>query len=366
MSLIRRRKLTKNQTRQIQKNQESLVDDGTLVGGVIVSHFGKQLDVQITQLPRILPIFPEVTDDAVNSLAIGDIWRCHARTNLPMMAAGDEVKFSVDTTAGMGRIEVLAERKTLITRPDRYNKVKPVAANVDTLAIVFAPLPKPATNLIDRYLLVARLSGVMPLLVLNKADLLSEFDEVELIYQQYQQLGEKYGFDVIKTSSLSHDGLDVLKAHLKDKLTIFAGQSGVGKSSVINQILPNANQATNIISVGSQLGQHTTTTSRLLAFDNLSLEKGGIIDTPGIREYGIWHLSSDDIMRGFDELIEYNGCCQFRDCNHAPNAKGCVLWQAVAAGEVLARRVESFNELVEEAKMNASSARNQFAKNTAK
>ncbi|WFF39171.1 ribosome small subunit-dependent GTPase A [Moraxella nasibovis] len=362
MSLIRRRKLTKNQTRQIQKNQDNFADDGTLVGGVIVSHFGKQLDVQITQLPRILP---ESDGDGLGDgrLRVGEIWRCHARTNLPMMAAGDEVKFSVDMTAGMGRIELLSDRRTLITRPDRYNKVKPVAANVDTLAIVFAPLPKPATNLIDRYLLVARLSGVRPLLVLNKADLLADFDEVNQIFQEYQALGERYDFDIIQTSSLTQGGLDELMSHLDGKLTIFAGQSGVGKSSLINQILPNANQSTNVISVGSQLGQHTTTTSRLLAFDDHDLSKGGIIDTPGIREYGIWHLSGDDIMAGFDELNDLRGTCQFRDCNHAQNAKGCAFWQAVADGEVLARRVESFNELTEEAKMNASAARNQFAKN---
>ncbi|MFA9485517.1 MULTISPECIES: ribosome small subunit-dependent GTPase A [unclassified Moraxella] len=352
MSLIRRRKLTKNQTRQIQKNQDKIIDDGTLVGGVIVSHFGRQLDVQITELPQII-------EEGV-SLAVGDIWRCHARTNLPMMASGDGVKFSIDTTANLGRIEVLSNRRTLIARPDRYNKVKPIAANVDTLAIVFSSLPKPATNLIDRYLLIARLSGVQPLLVLNKADLLADFADVEKIYEEYQLLGSKYGFEIIKTSSVTLGGLSELNAYLQGKLTIFAGQSGVGKSSLINQLLPNANQSTNIISVGSQLGQHTTTTSRLLAFDDSELSKGGIIDTPGIREYGIWHLSDNDIMVGFDELYERRGQCQFRDCNHVQNAKGCAFWQAVLAGEILERRVESFNELVKEAKMNASSARNQF------
>ncbi|MCL1623611.1 ribosome small subunit-dependent GTPase A [Moraxella sp. Tifton1] len=356
MSLIRRRRLTKNQTRQIQKNQDNFIDDGTLACGVIVSHFGKQLDVQITQLPTIAPKQP-------TELKIGDIWRCHARTNLPMMAAGDEVKFSVCATASMGRIESLSDRRTLITRPDRYNKVKPVAANVDTLAIVFAPLPKPATNLIDRYLLVARFSGVQPLLVLNKADLLGDFDEVAQIFQEYQLLGERYGFKVMQTSSISQSGIHELKSQLNDGLTIFAGQSGVGKSSLINHILPNANQSTNVISVASQLGQHTTTTSRLLAFDDTDLAKGGIIDTPGIREYGIWHLSSDDVMMGFDELSEIHGECRFRDCNHAQDTKGCAFWRAVADGRVLARRLESFNELIKEAKMSASAARNQSAKN---
>ncbi|MDO4450095.1 MAG: ribosome small subunit-dependent GTPase A [Moraxella sp.] len=342
MSLIRKRKLTKNQTRQIQKNQEAIIDDGTLATGVVVSHFGKQLDVQLTTLSSV-----------EHSLSLGETWRCHARTNLPMLTTGDEVKISVDTIAGTGRIEKLLPRTTLITRPDRYHKVKPVASNVAMLVIVFAPLPKPATGLIDRYLLICRLSNVQPLLVLNKADLLVQHPDALVILDEYQMLGKKYGFEVITTSTSSKLGLDELHRHIDGKLVIFAGQSGVGKSSLINQIMPHANQSTNVISTASQLGQHTTTTSRLLAYDPCDLSLGGIIDTPGIREYGIWHLSENDILGGFDELNELSGTCQFRDCNHAQNAKGCAFWQAVADGQVLSRRVISFNELVLEAKNGA-------------
>lgn len=179
MSLIRKRKLTKNQTRQIQKNQETIIDDGTFATGVVVSHFGKQLDVQITALPDIMP---------QTALALGQIWRCHVRTNLPMLTTGDTVKFSIDDVAGTGRIEQLLPRTTLITRPDRYHKVKPVASNVAILAIIFAPLPKPATGLIDRYILVARLAGVTPLLVLNKADLLDDHPDVVQIVKNIKHL----------------------------------------------------------------------------------------------------------------------------------------------------------------------------------
>lgn len=344
MSLIRRRKLTKNQTRQIQKNYDNLSDDRSLAVGVVVSHFGKQLDVQITQLP-IQP-----SDDTL-ALGVGEIWRCHARTNLPMMTVGDEVRFSVDKVAKLGRIEALEPRRTLITRPDRYHKVKPVAANVDVLVIVFAPLPKPAVNLIDRYLLVARLAGVEPLLVLNKSDLLADDEQTSHIVQEYQELGRRYGFEVICTAQTDQASIDKLQHAIADKLAIFAGQSGVGKSSLINKLLPNANQSTNIISINSQLGQHTTTTSRLMAYDDGDLSKGGIIDTPGIREYGIWHLAENDIIAGFDELMEFFGTCQFRDCNHAINAKGCAFRQAVSDDKVLERRVESFVGLVAEAKL---------------
>lgn len=353
MSLIRKRKLTKNQTRQIQKNQETSIDDGTLAIGIIVSHFGKQLDVQITVPPTTISFAYNITDHMPKA---GQIWRCHTRTNLPMLTTGDQVKISLDMIAGTGCIERLLPRTTLITRPDRYHKLKPVASNVAVLAIIFAPLPKPATELIDRYILVARLAKVTPLLVLNKADLLDQHPETLKIFREYQELGKRYGFDVIQSSSTISTGLHELKSQIRDKLVIFAGQSGVGKSSLINQILPHANQPTNTISMGSQLGQHTTTTSRLLAYDSTDLAKGGIIDTPGIREYGIWHLSVDDIIKGFDELNDLYGACQFRDCNHTPTAKGCALWQAASENKVLSRRIESFNELVAEAKhgMNAA------------
>lgn len=367
MSLIRRRKLTKRQTRQIEQNQTVQADDATFAEGVIVSHFGKQLDVQITNLPTVIPSLPDTdtnkhTDANKPLVQIGTIWRCHARTNLPMLATGDRIKLSLDTTAGLGRIEHLLDRHRLITRPDRYHKVKPVAANVDMLVIVFAPLPKPAVNLIDRYLLIAKLNHITPLLVLNKADLLNEQnsndqDAIMQMIDEYRALGDQYGFSVIQTSTHTKSGLQTLSRHIDGKLSIFAGQSGVGKSSLINELLPNANQSTNIISQNSQLGQHTTTTSRLMPYDAHHVDKGGIIDTPGIREYGIWHLSADDILLGFEELHALAGSCQFRDCHHTPNAKGCALWAAAMQGEVLPRRIESLTSLIDEAKAGQSAVK---------
>lgn len=338
MSLIRKKKLTKQQTRQIQKNQQDL-DDSTLAKGLIVSHFGKQLDVQLTALPD---------DLATDTANVGDIWRCHARPNLPMLTTGDTVKLSLDTDHGTGIIKQILPRTTLITRPDRYHKLKPVASNVDILVIVFAPLPKPATELIDRYLLIARLSGVTPLLVLNKADILDECPNALEILQTYQKLGDKYSFVTLLTSQ-DGQGLEALRSLIGGRLSVFAGQSGVGKSSLINRLLPDALQATNVISTNSKLGQHTTTTSRLLPYDKDDLSQGGIIDTPGIREYGVWHLNSDDILQGFDELVELSGLCRYRDCNHAPNAKDCAFWQGVADGKVSKERLESFLKLLAEA-----------------
>lgn len=343
MTLIRKRKLTKNQTRRIAENSSVTADDDALLTGVIVAHFGKQLDVQLTQLPA--------TNDGDHGVQIGQIIRCHTRTNLPMLATNDGVLVSYDAISALGRIEKLLPRNNLLARPDRYHKLKPIASNVDILAIVFAPLPLPAANLIDRYLLIAQLNDVKPLLVLNKMDLLQtdelpchERQAIEDIYEQYQSLG----FEIVATSTTHASNLSTLQTLIQDKISLFVGQSGVGKSSLINALLPQAMQSVNAISQGSKLGQHTTTTSRLLAYDDSDLS-AGIIDTPGIREYGIWHLSKNDIQTGFPELKPFIGLCQFRDCQHTQNSKGCALWQAVAEGKILARRVDSLVALQTEA-----------------
>ncbi|WP_269913741.1 ribosome small subunit-dependent GTPase A [Acinetobacter sp. HY1485] len=344
MALIRKRRLTDQQKRRIQKQHQTRQEDLDTshdLEGLVVQHYGRQLEVKALNTPDPHPIKPETAEGEPESfwkpIEIGSIWRCHTRTNLELLVTGDRVKWQADPNTGLGIITAIHERSSLLTRPDRYHKVKPVAANISLIVIVFAPLPEPAPMLIDRYLVACKNANIPALLVLNKTDLLKENDPILKLIQEYQDLG----YEIMLTHA---DGdLSELAKRLDNETVAFVGQSGVGKSSLINNIVPNAAQKTNIISENSALGQHTTTSTRLIDFG----ENGALIDSPGIREFGLWHLTEDAVYGGFPEIYNLIGQCQFRNCTHK-NAKNCALERAASTREILPRRLESFLRLCDE------------------
>lgn len=319
-----RRQVAANRSKRLQdKNSPSTktVDESQLIRGTVIGRFGKHADVE---------------DDA------GVVSRCHIRRTVDSVVCGDKVLFSKgdDAESGVkGVIEIVNDRHSVLTRPDFYDGIKPIAANIDNIIVVSAILPSLSTNIIDRYLVACEDIGITPVVVLNKVELLS--DEQRQSIEGQLDVYKKLGYDVLFTSCKTGEGIDVLNSYLNDNVSVFVGQSGVGKSSLINQVLPDADELTGEISDNSGLGQHTTTAAKLL-----HLPAGGdLIDSPGVREFGLWHIPTERITWGFVEFRDYLGGCKFRDCKHL-NDPGCILRQAVEEGHISADRFASYHRIL--------------------
>ena len=288
---------------------------------MVVSRFGKSADVE---------------DNA------GIIYRCSIRRTLPSLVTGDKVLWreSLEPNTN-GIIEAVHPRHSELVRPDFYDGVKPVAANVDQIVIISAVLPELSFNIIDRYLVACEATKIKPIIVLNKIDLLDEQKKQEI--EQQFLIYTKIGYQVLFVSCQSQQGIEPLQKVLDGKISILVGQSGVGKSSIINLLLPH-NQATltGEVSEISGLGQHTTTSTRLYHLPN----GGDIIDSPGIREFGLWHLEPEQVIAGFVEFDDYLGGCQFRDCNHL-DTPGCLLQKAVAQGAIAPSRLDNYHRILQ-------------------
>lgn len=329
--MAKRPKLTHKQRRQVSANRQKRLkdsdiglDDGQLgerSEGIVTGRFGKHADVENVD---------------------GQLVRCHIRRTVDSVVCGDKVVYrtgtgSSDTIAGV--IETVQDRHSVLTRPDYYDGIKPVAANIDQIIIVSAVLPALSLNIIDRYLVASEDVQIKPLILLNKIELLDDAGRADA--DAAMQIYRNIGYDVLETSCKTGEGLEHLKTVLKNKVSVFVGQSGVGKSSLINQLLPEAEEATGEISDNSGLGQHTTTAAKLLHFP----EGGDLIDSPGVREFALWHLPPEKITEGFVEFRDYLGGCKFRDCKHLDDP-GCLIREAVEKGEISRTRFDSYHKIL--------------------
>lgn len=287
--------------------------------GLVIAHYGSRIDVE------------PVTEK-------NHSYRCYLRTNLPPLVTGDYVIWHKDDN-NMGIVVARCPRHNELCRPDKHGQLRSVAANVDHIMIVISPVPRLHNTLLDRYLIIAEAANIEPVILFNKTDLLTESNrnETESILSLYQSIGYK----IVKTSAYTKEGTDELKKVLNKHTSIFMGQSGVGKSSLINILFPDAKLKTGELSVGRDKGRHTTTASHLF---NLSCG-GRLIDSPGINEFSLSHMNIDQILYGFREFRPFIGHCKFSNCSHS-HEPFCALLTGLKEGKINERRLSSYRTII--------------------
>lgn len=260
------------------------------------------------------------------------------------VVVGDQVELAAAHTEP-AVIETIAPRTSLLFRADAL-RTKEMAANIDQVAIVYAPQPTYAEAFIWRALIAARAAGIEALVILNKTDLLATNPQAENTRAQLQSLG--YATLQIGAKHDAQAARHVLIEALRGRATLLSGQSGMGKSTVINLLVPQAAARTQEFSTRLNLGKQTTTASRW--FDLPEAEGGGaVVDSPGFQAFGLSHLSAAAIGTAMPDLAPYLGQCRFNDCQHLQEP-GCAVQAAVERGVIDANRYAFFRELAQEAR----------------
>lgn len=266
------------------------------------------------------------------------LFQCQQRKAVGQVVCGDKVIWQKEDNE-TGVITALEERHSILQRPDINGNLRIIAANIDQVFIVVAHKPELNEGLIDRYLVAAENSHLKPVILLNKTDLFTEEEFLDL--KQRLKLYEDIGYAVLYTSAKQEHGLDQLNEILKGKNNIFVGQSGVGKSSLINTLL-KSDARIGEISEATGKGKHTTTTAYLYP---LKHAQGYIIDSPGVREFGLAKLSEQDVFSGFKEFQPYLGYCKFRNCAHE-SEPGCALQAALKENKISEQRWKSCQRII--------------------
>ncbi|WP_190600022.1 ribosome small subunit-dependent GTPase A [Candidatus Vesicomyidisocius sp. SY067_SCS001] len=261
----------------------------------------------------------------------GELYQCVTKNNIDLSVAGDRVIFQI-TQSNQGIVTALLERHNQL-----YRTHKLIATNIDQLWLVVAIEPHYQFELIDRYLIVAENAKLPINIVVNKVELTNNIKKVKYDFSMYENIGYSINFLSVKKQI----NIDKLKLKLDNKTHIFLGQSGVGKSSLINKLIPELKLRVNEISKKSKLGKHTTTNTTLY-----QIPSGGyLIDSPGIRKFQLDKLSNQEILNGFKEFNPFTNACKFRNCAHIFEPK-CAIKSAVKLGNIHKKRYQSYITLI--------------------
>lgn len=291
------------------------LQDGVL-SGRIVQRFGAQVLVEDAQ---------------------GGLYRCTLRRRLQDAVCGDGVAWTHDAARRGHVVTAIGPRRNLLQRADARGQLKGIAANLRQLVIVLAPRPAPNPLLLDRYLIAAENLPAQALLVLNKCDLCSPQDAALVLLDEYAALG----YAVVQTSTLQGIGLETLAARLREGTAVCVGQSGVGKSSLVQALIPGLEIRIGALSALSGEGQHTTTSAALYHLP----QGGSLIDSPGLRDFIPQGLDKAALQQGFVEIRALAGECRFHNCLHL-HEPGCAVQAAVARGQINARRYAHYRTLL--------------------
>lgn len=269
----------------------------------------------------------------------GSVRKCFPRGKKTGATVGDHVIVGPQA-ADEGSIDQILERRNLLYRSDDMRS-KQFAANVDQLLIVVAPEPVFSDDLLGRALIAARSAGIEPIIILNKTDLLDSLPRARAKLASLSGAG----VHIIEISALSDEAVrSALLPTLKGKCSLLLGQSGMGKSTILNALIPDARAHTQEHSQALGTGKHTTTTTRLYHLPDGS---GDLIDSPGFQAFGLYHLSPSDIERGFPEFQEGIAHCRFYNCTHR-HEPGCGVLAALDKGEIPHERHELYKRILAE------------------
>jgi ribosome biogenesis GTPase len=273
--------------------------------------------------------------------ADGQEIEAHYRRGVGRPVCGDRVRVEAEErqTAVVSAIE---PRRNTFARADGNQRMQTIAANLDHVLILLAPEPAPSRDLLERYLVAVHSLAIEPVIVINKVERLEE-DETRKVgplsrLAEYEDLG----YSVVPTSCKTAPGVEGLRSVLRGHISILVGQSGVGKSSLVNHLVPDLEIQTGALSTSTGKGRHTTTSTMMYS---LPVQDGRLIDSPGVWEYGLWELSRAALESGFIEFRPFLGDCRFNNCAH-DSEPGCAIKAAVEAGAIKSWRHDSYKRLL--------------------